>query len=57
MIPHGPMERNLGIDTKIKSVALQAFCPPSLALLWPQMAKMTTQQTDLSGLFGHLWTN
>ena len=22
MIPHGPMEQNLGIDTKIKSVAL-----------------------------------
>ena len=22
MIPHGPMEQNLGIDTKIKSVTL-----------------------------------
>ena len=46
MIPHRPMEQNLGIDTKIKSVALS---DPKLqfsrrfALLWPQMAKMATQ--------------
>ena len=50
MIPHGPMEQNLGIDTKIKSVALSdpnynlaGVLPTLLSLIMATTAKMATQ--------------